>query len=301
MYTARSDSSGRLIFNMKNFFGPGEIVAETNTEIDTNYRIDILNPFSEQFANLPLPHLSVTAEMQTEMQNHNLFTQVQNIYNGNKLKQFYDPQVDSSAYYGKPYKSYILDNYVRFTTVEEIMREYISEVNITNTKGKFYIKVLNEIGMYEADPIVLIDGVPFFNTNKVFAADPLKMYKLDVIPFTFYWGPSVAGGLFSFTTYKGDLGGNEIDPHAVVLDYEGLEMQRQFYSPEYDTESAYKSHIPDFRNVLYWAPYINTTTTGKNNISFYTSDQTGHYIGVIQGLTANGTAGSQSFTFDVVK
>lgn len=301
MYAARSDSTGRLIFNMKNFFGPGEIVAETNTEIDTGYRIDVLNPFSEQFANVSLPALNITPSMQTEMQSHNLFTQVQNIYSGNKLKQFYDPQVDSSAYFGPPNSSYILDNYTRFTTVEEIMREYIHEVNITNSKGKFHIKVLNEIGMYEADPMVLIDGVPFFNTNKIFAADPLKLYRLDVVPFTYYWGPSVAGGLFSFISYKGDLGGNEIDPHAVVLDYDGLELQGEFYSPAYDTEDAYKSHIPDFRNVLYWAPNINTTTKGKNSISFYTSDQPGHYIGVIQGLTSNGTAGRRDFMFDVVK
>jgi len=298
---ARSDSIGKLIFNIKNFFGPGEIVAETNTEVDTNYRVDILNPFSEQFANTNLPPLAITAGMQYDMGNHNLGTQIQNIYNINKLRQFYDPHIDSSAFYGTPYKTYLLDNYTRFTTIEEIMREYVSEVNITKSKGKFNIKVLNEIGMYEADPMVFIDGVPFFNTNKVFAADPLKMYKLEVVPFTYYLGPSVAGGLFSFTSYKGDMGGNEIDPHAVVLDYDGLELQREFYSPAYDNDAAYRSRIPDFRNVLYWAPYVNTAATGKNSLSFYTSDQTGHYIGVIQGITTNGIAGSQNFMFDVVK
>lgn len=301
LYTSKSDSTGKLIFNMKNFYGPGEIVAETNTEVDTNYRIDILNPYSEQFANADVPPLVIAPGIQTEMEKHNLNTQIQNIYNGNKLRQFYDPHADSSAFYGTPYKSYLLDNYTRFTTIEEIMREYVSEVNITKSRGKFTIKVLNEGFAYDADPMVFIDGVPFFNMNKVFAADPLKIYKLEVVPFTYYMGPAVAGGLFSFTTYKGDMGGNEIDPHAVILDYEGLEMQREFYSPAYDSEGAYRSRIPDFRNVLHWAPYINTTTTGKNNISFYTSDQTGHYIGVIQGITDNGIAGSQSFMFDVVK
>jgi len=300
-YASRSDSTGKLIFNMKNFFGPGEIVAETNTEVDTNYRIDILNPFSEQFTNTNPGPFAVTTAMQNDMENHNLGTQIQNIYSVNKLRRFYDPNVDSSAFYGTPYKKYILDNYTRFTTIEEIMREYVSEVNITKPKGKFNIKVLNEIGMYEADPIVFIDGVPFFNTNKVFAADPLKLYKLEVVPFTYYVGPSVAGGVFSFTSYKGDMGGNEIDPRAVVLDYDGLELQREFYSPAYDSDAAYRSHLPDFRNVLYWAPYVNTATTGKNSISFYTSDQTGHYIGVIQGITTNGVAGSQNFMFDVVK
>jgi len=302
MYASNSDSLGRLIFNMKDFFGPGEIVVQTNTEVDTTYRIDVLNPFSEQYAKIALPPLAITPNLQTSMEGLNLGMQVQNIYNGEKLRQFYDPGVDSSAFYGDPYKTYLLDNYTRFLTMEEVMREYVSEVNITHSHDRFHIKVLNgNRYLNEGDPMVLIDGVPFFNMNKLFETDPLKIRKLEDVPFTYYWGPSVEEGVFSFTSYKGDLAGTEIDPHAVVLDYEGLELQREFYSPAYDSDKAYSSRIPDFRNVLYWAPYITTNTQGKNSLSFYTSDQTGKYIGVIQGLTANGEAGSQYFMFEVSK
>lgn len=191
---------------------------------------------------------------------------------------------------------------MRFATTEEVMREYVHEVVITNTHGHFHIKVLSDGDLLQQDdPMVFIDGVPFFNIDKVFAANPLKIRKLDVVPYMYYWGPSVEAGIFSFTTYKGDLGGNEIDPHAVVLDYEGLELQREFYSPVYDNDQAYTSRVPDFRNVLYWDPNINTTAQGKNNVSFYTSDQPGTYVGLIQGITANGEAGSQYFMFEVKK
>jgi len=182
------------------------------------------------------------------------------------------------------------------------MREYVSEVNITHTHNQFHIKVLNNNEyLNDGDPMVLIDGVPFFNIDKVFAADPLKIEKLEDVPFVYLLGPSYEAGIFSFTSYKGDMGGNEIDPHAVIMDYEGLEMQREFYSPAYDTEAATASRIPDFRNVLYWAPNVITNKNGHGGLSFYTSDETGKYIGVIQGLTADGEAGSQYFTFDVTK
>ena len=36
-----------------------------------------------------------------------------------------------------PYKTYLLDNYTRFTTMEEVMREYVLEVNVSK-KGKTY-------------------------------------------------------------------------------------------------------------------------------------------------------------------
>jgi hypothetical protein len=302
LYTAASDSLGRLIFNMKNFYGPGEIIVQTNTQIDSVYHIDILSPFSDQYTKINLSRLTFTHGMETALNDKNLATQVQNIYNGTKLRQFYEPDVDSTAFFGTPYKTYLLDNYTRFTTMEEVMREYVSNINIVLSKGRFRIKVLNENGFIsDQDPMILIDGVPFFDPNKIFNTDPLKIYKLEDVPYNYYWGPSYEPGIFSYTSYKGDLAGNEIDPHAIVMDYEGLEVQRQFYSPAYDSDAAVASRIPDFRDVLYWAPYIITQIQGKNNMSFYTSDKTGRYIGIVQGLTASGEAGSSSFMFNVVK
>ncbi|HEY5325523.1 MAG TPA: hypothetical protein VIJ27_00855, partial [Mucilaginibacter sp.] len=60
-----------------------------------------------------------------------------------------------------------------------------------------------------------------------------------------------------------------------------------------------KSRLPDFRNLLFWAPKVNPNT--KNAVSFYTSDREGEYIGIVQGVTANGEAGSHYFTFTVKK
>ena len=46
---------------------------------------------------------------------------------------------------------------------------------------------------------------------------------------------------------------------------------------------------------------IPTDEQGNGNIAFYTSDQTGHYIGVIEGLSAHGIPGRKVFTFEVKK
>jgi hypothetical protein len=299
LYAAKSDSAGRLVFNTRQLYGPGEIVAQTNSERDTSYHIDILSPFSEQYSKYPLPKFSLTRDMQSAIEEGSLGTQVQNVYWGNKIKHFYEPAVDSSGFYATPFKTYLLDNYTRFTTMEEVLREYIREVWVTRSQKRYHIKVLNGNGFLDGDPLVMLDDVPVFNIDKVMAIDPLKVRKLEDVPYRYYWGPSVYEGILSFTTYKGDLGGVEIDPRAVVLDYEGLQLQREFYSPVYDTEQAAKSRMPDFRSLLYWAPEINTSASGKNQLSFYTSDQTGKYIGIVQGITAEGDAASQYFNFDV--
>jgi hypothetical protein len=297
VYTSMSDSAGRVIYNTKDFYGPSEIVVQTNQLTDSLSRIDMISPFSEQYSKSALPKFELTDGTQNDLQTHSLSVQVSNIYSGNSIKRFTYPQIDSTAFFGKPYKTYKLDDFTRFTTMEEDLREYVSEDNIVLSRGKFHIKVLNDRGFLDGDPLVLVDGIPVFNINKVFGIDPLKVRKLDVIRERFYYGQSANEGIFSFTTYKGDLGGVELDPHAVVVDYEGMQLQREFYSPVYDTETQEKSRIADFRNVLYWAPSL--VSEGKELVSFYTSDQPGKYVGVIQGLSANGEAGSQLFWFEV--
>jgi hypothetical protein len=298
LYTSRSDSTGHLLYNTKNFYGPNEVIDQTNTLFDSTYRIDFISPFSEQYSKTFLPKFEFTPGMQNALQDHNLSVQVLNIYSGNSIKRFYDPLIDSSAFYGIPFKTYKLDDFVRFTTMEEDLREYVSEDNIYKSKGKFHIKVLTGNGFLDGgDPLVLLDGIPVFNVDKIFSVDPLRVRKLEVVNQRYFYGASEEEGIFSFTTYKGDLGGVDLDPHAVVIDYEGLQFQREFYSPVYDTEAKAANRLPDFRNLLYWSPSVNKQ--GKDALSFYTSDQKGKYVGVIQGITGNGEAGSQYFTFEV--
>ena len=301
LFPARSDSAGRLLFNTKDFYGLSEIVVQTNMQYDSTYKVQIVNPFAEQYSSTAVPAFKLNDGVQFALENNNLNMQVLNIYAAPKLREFFDPGVDSAAFFGKADKSYLLDNYVRFTTVEEVLREYTSWLTVAKRRGRFKVTMFNEVRLLEDDPLVLYNGIPVFDMNKAFAIDPLKVKKLDVVNSRYYYGPARFDGVLSFTGYKDDLAGFEIDPRALVLDYEGLQLQRKFYSPVYDTEEQRGSRLPDFRNALYWQPDAYTNAQGKTNLSFYTSDQPGKYIGVIQGLTANGEAGSKYFTFEVKK
>ena len=111
---------------------------------------------------------------------------------------------------------------------------------------------------FDPDPLILLDGVPVFNIDSLIVLDPLKMRKLETVQHRYFLGATNFAGIMNWTTYKGDLGGYILDPHATVVDYEGLQLQREFYSPSYATEEQAGSHLPDFRNVLYWcqAPLV---------------------------------------------
>lgn len=300
LYIANSDSAGRLLFNAHDLYGPGEVIVQTNTQYDSTYHVDILSPFFEQYSATPIASFTLISGTERVIAESSVNMQAENIFKNSLFKQFYLPQADSTPFYDKPVKTYLLDNYTRFTTIEEVLREYVTSIAVSKKQGKFSIKMYNVDKLLNGKPLILLDGTPVFDADKIFYIDPLKIKRLDVVSTDYLYGPAVLNGVMNFITYKGDMNGFEIDPRAVILDYEGLQQERKFYLPVYDTDQQLKSTIPDFRTVLYWNADVNTTH-GVNNLTFYTSDRPGRYIGVVEGNTTSGEAGSGYFTFEVKK
>jgi hypothetical protein len=296
-----SDSNGNVKFEMPGMFGSSEIIVQTNTSTDSLFRVDITNPFSDQFAAANIPEFVPTPKYPATMLDQSISMQVQNIYAGDKLNHTVYPVTDTSSFYKSPTNVYLLDNYTRFATMEEVLREYVANMIVKKNNGVFYLPLFNISAneMFDQNPLILLDGVPVFDINKFMGYDPLKIKKLEVLNKRYFSGDSYFDGIMNFTTYKGDLSGFELDPHAVVMDYEGLQVQREFYAPVYENEQQLSSHVPDFRSLLYWSPGIITGKTGEQKITFYTSDLPGKYIAVLQGNTSTGTYASKSITFEV--
>jgi hypothetical protein len=300
-YAATSNSEGKIKFETRDFYNDGEIIVQTNSQQDSLYKVDIANPFAEKFSSniftgQGLPKINTAALLK-----HNFDVQVQQTYNGIKLNQFTMPVTDTAPFYFKSDETYLLDNYVHFTTMEEVLREYVASVNVRKTNGRFHLPVLDMLGkkVFETDPMLLLDGVHIFDINKLMTYDPLKIKKLDVVAREYYIGNMYFDGIVNFTTYDGNLPGFELDPHATVIDYEGMQLQRDFFSPVYEIQEQIDSRLPDYRYLLYWSPNVNTNTNGTTEVSFYTSDVPGKYAAVLQGITADGKTGSKIIQFEV--
>jgi hypothetical protein len=300
-YTSRSDAKGNFKFNTKELFGYSQVHIQTNPQVDSLYRIEISNPFAQDFSPEAFPHFSLAGNLHHSLLNKSISMQVQNAFAEEKRNRFHSPKVDSTVFYFSPDRKYLLDDFTRFPTVEEVVREYVPEVAVRKRKGKLHFLVFDKRNdlFFETDPLVLLDGLPVFDNQKIFAFNPLKIKKLEVISSRYILGPLAFNGILNFSTYTNDMAGFEINPATVVLAYEGLQLQREFYSPVYETEEQLKNRLPDLRNMLYWDPAIFTDVNGKKQISFYTSDMSGTFIGVIHGISKNGLSGSQTFTFEV--
>ncbi len=255
--------------NLKDFIGSTQIILQTNTGAGSIYRLQIFTPFSEKFTEDIIPQLYVSEKSEDYLQQESFNTEVENGYHQNELEKLQTPLVDILPFYYKSTKTYLLDRYTRFTTMEEVMREYVNEVSVRRNKDDYHLMTLNEPAykiqdrqlvdlLIKDNPLVLLDGVPVFNINKIIVYDPLKVQKLEVVAARYYWGLIIADGIVSYTTYKGDLEGYTLDPNDIVLDYDALQQKRIFYSSDYSSDKELHSTLPDYRDVLFWSPEINT-------------------------------------------
>lgn len=294
-----SDEQGNFRFDLLDHYGAGEIVVQAIATKENSYRIEIKNPFSSSYSTAKVPQFLVSKNNEQSLVARNVSMQVQHAYYTDSIEKFSTPLVDTTPFYGAADRAYLLDDYTRFTTMEEVLNEYVTEVIIVKRDGKFYPHMLKGTeGPQEGEPLVLLDGVPV-DGNQMVSYDPMKIRKLEVVVSRYVLGSDIYGGIVHFITYKGGVENLKLDAGAIIMDYEGLQMKREFYSPDYENRAA--STLPDFRNVLFWSPDVNTDAGGKAQISFFTSDLSGKYMGVIEGMDENGRAGKKVFVFEVNK
>lgn len=302
VYFAKSNAQGQVQFELNERYGPGEMIAKPFAADDSLYRVELQNPFSTQYTRTLLLPLAFQDRTQQLLQNYSIGMQVRQVYAGDSLNQFNTPQpADSFSFLGVPDYTYNLDDYTRFTTMEEVLREYVRPINVSVRKGKPHMVFVNEADRTAKDEnlLVMLDGVPIQDPDNIFAYDPLKVRKVEVFPRAFLLGHNYFFGVANFSTYQGSFDAFDLDPHLIALDYQGLQMQREFYAPAYETSAQKSSRIPDYRNTLYWNPEVHTSANGTASINFYSCDQKGHYLGMLQGMDTEGHLVVRQFEFDV--
>lgn len=300
---AMSDSSGALVFEAPNLYGPGEVFLRPANGADSLYQFEIQSPFSEHYSRSPLPFMAAPVAWKDPLLQRSIHMQAQNVYRQDEINRF-EVRRDSMSFFHTADKTYYLDDYTRFTIMEDVMREYVPEVWVRQRKKSFYFRMLDsqrELLFGDDNPMIFYDGVPVYNVDKLMAVDPLKVEKMEIITRKYFVGPLTFNGVVSYTTYRGNLDGFEMDEDAHVVSYDGVQLQREFYQPRYETSEAITGRTPDYRNLLFWSPEVVTGADGKANLEFYTSDLTGDFLIVVEGATKEGLVGSKTFTFSVEK
>ena len=299
--TAITNQEGIAYFQPGRLRGERKWVLQMNNHADSLLRIRFLNNFSTAAPPKALPDLVLSPTLEQAILQRSIAMQSQNIYYADEMARTNPIETNGGDFYGAADERYRLDDYTRFPVMEEVMREYVSGVWVRKRKDGFHFLVhddLNKVVMQET-PLMLVDGVPFFDEDEIMAFDPLKVKTLEVVNRKYFLGAQSFPGIVSLKTYTGDLAGLPLHKRAVSANFEAIQQERIFYTARHDSQPP-ASNLPDLRTTLFWKAGINAPAGQEQTIEFFTSDLSGEFEVVIQGLSANGVPGFQSFTFKVV-
>ncbi len=300
LYTATSDAEGIVRFEINGYYGPGEIIVQPHIDSASNYRVDIFTPFSEALPYTSVPPFYIDSTYKDALQEHSIAMQTQNIYFPDSIKRVLPAMIeDTLPFFGKSEYNYYLDEYKRFNTMEEVLREYVMPIGVAQRKGALVMDLYNPVikDVYKDNILVMLDGVPLIDHNKIFSYDPHKVKQLRVITRKYLMNSRLFSGLVSFETYKGRFDGFELAPSLVAIDYEGLQLQREFYIPK--STATEENKVPDMRTTLFWTPNFLLKTENKSSIVFPASEQKGTFWVVLEGIGQKGEPIFATTTFTV--
>ena len=301
---ARTDLEGNFFFRELEVFTTNDLYIRPGSDNNGgSIRIDWID---HDLSMLELPDLapaSVSEYLQKYVDEWKVRQQIDTLFvseTTTRIEQ--DPVPD--PFYGIPDRSVKMDDYVRFASMEDVMRELVHGVKLRRKGDSYSFRVLNVVynriagrtdaTYFKEDPLSTLNGVPVFDPNVIVEIDPDEMEKIDVVTKTFLLDGSVFDGVIAFYTRSGDYPYNDLTniTKTTVSNDWGI-MTTGTGGLNQDPLS-----IPDFREFIFWDAAF---TGNEETIRFDHSDLTGNYIIKVEGFSAGGGAVNAEISYRVTE
>lgn len=273
--------------------GHQEVVTSAFSFNQDPYRLDILSPYAEILPK-SLPELQLIPENKNLMDRY-VAAQLQQIMVLDSL----DTVVPFNYYQFQPHLSYDLDEYTRFNTMNETIIEFVRRIIVRRVGDKRVLKVLREDGRQfnSGNTLVLLDGVPLFDHQDILDYNPRNVRMINIYSGRYLFGGDTYECMASFITHRGDLSAIQLNNNEQLIEYDLPYAVEPFTIPVYTNKNPKEDIKPDFRHTLYWNPFMENEY--QQPVSFYTSDMTGRYKVMVEGITKEGKLVYGTTEFDV--
>lgn len=171
---------------------------------------------------------------------------------------------------------------------------------VTVSNGKAYM--MRSGGLNGRTPMaIVLDGMNMgddFDLDNIVVQDVESVEVLKSIANTAIYGMNGGSGVLVITSKRGGASSsyNRYAPGIVTYAPKGFYTVRTFYSPKYNATQDSK---PDLRTTVYWNPQVVSDATGKANINYFNTDQSGTFRIVIEGIDNLGNLARKVYTYTV--
>jgi hypothetical protein len=286
--TGISNERGEVRFIFPIVYDDSKIVFSVAGQQEKLYKLEMEEEF-ESTAAIAFPCMQLNESMRSDLEARMLAKNVTQGFYTDSTSLYSPVDLDTTDFYGKPDARYMLDDYVRFPDMKEILLEFVPEVRVKNPEGENpSIQVLNDPykAYFTQNTLVLLDGVAIKNVKELFAMDPLLLRSIDVVSRKYFLGVLQFNGIVHYKSYKKDLAGFALTPNEVIYPFTGVQrISRPLF-----TEHTIKSNqrLPDFRNLLFRDLKLITEKNKKSKFGFYSADAIGNFKVLVRGVEKSG-------------
>lgn len=292
----RTDNTGSFQININQVDSNSEITIQLMDEDVNNYYIKLDEEAIIDYTKLLITeNYKLPPNFKEILINRSINSQIENAYYASKTDKIIIPK-ENPTFFHPLAKKYILDDYTRFNTLKETIKEVTTEVYYKQIDNKSFLHV-NDPNVFPQQPdlpLVLIDGLYLENQNELFEYNMKNVFKIEIITGRYFLGSKFFNGLISFTTFNNAFKSSQSGSSIIKSTIQRPQPKKTYYKVNYSDLNINK-RIPDFRNQLIWNPEVDL----RNINTFYTSDVSGTFEIKLEGFAKNGTPVSLIETFEV--
>ena len=293
LYTDRPDRDGALYFDIGGLKHWNFVIAQADQN-ESLLDFELQSPVVKtQFkSDFQFPELVITADEEAFLQQLLLSSGIQSFYS-EKYAQEPVPVVTGFV----ADRTFMLDDYTRFESVETVIKEYVPMVSVRTRQGKKEFRSINEFGaVFEKNPLMLVDGMPVFDSDQLAAFNPQRFERLDVLARKFFLNEQEYEGVLSFSSYKSDVGGFPLPSNAIFSQYKGIQLPVEL---ERSIAEMPDSSFSDFRSILYWSADPLSQLPSGQTLEIQTSQVWGAFEVVVLTLSKEGEVHEERKYFTV--
>jgi len=282
---ATTDINGSFKFILDNPNGD-EAYIQVFDKNKENYKIELFNT-SIITKTKSEKEVKINSNYANAFLKRSIANQIQNIYYHRKSDTVFAYKKCKPFYDGSD-KEYLLKDYNQQNTIKEIFIEIIPEVYISKKEGKQTFSVndyeVNNSNLY-FNTLVLVDGFLLQDFDEILTFDPAYFTKINFVNKGFFLNKYMFNGVVNLTSKDFNYIPNTSQEYIIKAKLDRPQLIKKYYNVDYSKNNFEK--IPDYRYQLYWEPNV-TEINSKNTFEFYTSDISGNFKIIIEGITTTG-------------
>lgn len=292
VYTGTIGLDGTATFYTANIYGEQDMFLEIEGADRSNIcHLEIQRPFLDIPAG-EIPQLDLCSSYASALELRSLGMQLERNFDSDTLYTPL-PRIEGMVFDRKRCKEYILDDYTRFPVMEELFTEFIQEIRIRKVDNSRQLQVratdaLGNTYFPQGTALILLDGVPVLDHEKILSYDPLLVRRVDIFQDAYFLGVRSFRGVVNFVTYKGTLPSMQFEDNVRIVTFQGCSV------PEAFTCEGVGKGYPDYRQTIWWHPLLELAPGESMTIKCKAPDYSGAFEVFAEGLSDDGAPLSQA-------